>query len=380
MSFNEGDRKRVKILVIGGTGPTGPAIVNGLVSRGHDVTILHSGKHELDTLPDLSVVPHIHANAFDEDSFKEAISGQEYDVVFAMYGRLRSISKILEGRTDHLISIGGVPVYAGFSDPEQDVWPRGVRIPAREDSTLAGDEAAIKIRKICETEETVFQYHPTATHLRYPYIYGPNQILPMEWSLVRRALDGRRHLILADGGLSITTSAFAGNAAHSVLLCLDHADSSRGEIFNVGDDRQLDVYMTAQVVAEELGHEWEILSFPHELARPGYPLLQHHSPSHRLSDTSKIRERLNYRDLFDPVVSLRETVRWQKDNLVGNSDSIEKILQDPFDYRAEDELIDLYRKFATSCQGVRFDSEPGFGFGYYGPRENPGGARGSYRD
>tara|TARA_Y100000588_G_scaffold37485_1_gene35922 strand:- start:1742 stop:2350 length:609 start_codon:yes stop_codon:yes gene_type:complete len=202
----------------------------------------------------------------------------------------------------------------------------------------------------------------------------------MEWSLVRRALDGRRHLILADGGLSITTSAFAGNAAHSVLLCLDHADSSRGEIFNVGDDRQLDVYMTAQVVAEELGHEWEILSFPHELARPGYPLLQHHSPSHRLSDTSKIRERLNYRDLFDPVVSLRETVRWQKDNLVGNSDSIEKILQDPFDYRAEDELIDLYRKFATSCQGVRFDSEPGFGFGYYGPRENPGGARGSYRD
>ena len=115
----------------------------------------------------------------------------------------------------------------------------------------------------------------------------------MEWSLVRRALDGRRHLILADGGLSITTSAFAGNAAHSVLLCLDHADSSRGEIFNVGDDRQLDGYMTAQVVAEELGHEWEILSFPHELARPGYPLLQHHSPSHSLSDTSKIRELLN---------------------------------------------------------------------------------------
>ena len=34
------------ILVIGGTGPSGPLIVNGLVERGHSVTILHTGRHE----------------------------------------------------------------------------------------------------------------------------------------------------------------------------------------------------------------------------------------------------------------------------------------------------------------------------------------------
>ena len=33
-------------LVVGGTGPTGPAIVAGLEARGHDVTICHTGRRE----------------------------------------------------------------------------------------------------------------------------------------------------------------------------------------------------------------------------------------------------------------------------------------------------------------------------------------------
>jgi nucleoside-diphosphate-sugar epimerase len=63
----------VKVLVIGGTGPTGPYIVNGLVERGHRVTILHTGRHELDALPPSEVVPHIHADPFDHGSFTAAI-------------------------------------------------------------------------------------------------------------------------------------------------------------------------------------------------------------------------------------------------------------------------------------------------------------------
>ena len=36
----------MKILVIGGTGPTGIPIVRRLVENGHDLTILHRGTHE----------------------------------------------------------------------------------------------------------------------------------------------------------------------------------------------------------------------------------------------------------------------------------------------------------------------------------------------
>lgn len=41
----------MKALVIGGTGPTGPYIVKGLIERGYRVSIFHSGAHETD-LPD----------------------------------------------------------------------------------------------------------------------------------------------------------------------------------------------------------------------------------------------------------------------------------------------------------------------------------------
>ncbi len=33
----------MQVLVIGGTGPTGPHVVNGLIERGFTVTILHTG-------------------------------------------------------------------------------------------------------------------------------------------------------------------------------------------------------------------------------------------------------------------------------------------------------------------------------------------------
>ena len=42
--------------------------------------------------------------------------------------------------------------------------------------------------------------------MRYPYAYGPYQLVPREWSVVRRVLDGRRlaiQTVLARvGGLS----------------------------------------------------------------------------------------------------------------------------------------------------------------------------------
>lgn len=41
-----------RALIIGGTGPTGPHLVNGLVERGHDVTMMHRGTHDSPLIPD----------------------------------------------------------------------------------------------------------------------------------------------------------------------------------------------------------------------------------------------------------------------------------------------------------------------------------------
>jgi hypothetical protein len=41
---------------VGGTGPTGPGIVNGLLRRGYEVTIPHRGTHEVSFDGDVSPI------------------------------------------------------------------------------------------------------------------------------------------------------------------------------------------------------------------------------------------------------------------------------------------------------------------------------------
>lgn len=382
----------MRILVIGGTGPTGPYIVNGLVDRGHQVTIFHTGRHEVDSLPPESVVPHIHGDPFDLGSTAACLEGLTFDAVFAMYGRLRMLVEFLVGKTPRLFSIGGVPVYPGFAN-DADRFPEGMRFPSTEDdayppigqATLLADPArradhrSDKIRKIIESEARVFDHHPHATHFRYPYIYGAHQVVPKEWPIVKRALDGRRPLILADGGRTVESAAYVENVAHAVLLAVDHIDTSAGRVYNVADDELFSRLQIVQIVEEELGHHFEHINLPFEVAGPAYPTIHHHSSQHRIIDTTRIRNELGYRDVVAPDEALRRTVRWQVAHLPNDHERLMQVLQDPFDYAAEDRLAELFRRFVADCSAVPFELHPGYSSGYYGPEVNPGGKRAGMR-
>ena len=50
----------MRALVVGGTGPTGPFLVCGLLHRGYHVTMLHRGTHEIPEIP--PEVEHLHAD------------------------------------------------------------------------------------------------------------------------------------------------------------------------------------------------------------------------------------------------------------------------------------------------------------------------------
>ena len=62
-----------RVLVIGGTGPTGVGIVRGLVERGWDVTIMHRGLHERAETP--PGVPHLHSDPFDAGAVAQVAAG-----------------------------------------------------------------------------------------------------------------------------------------------------------------------------------------------------------------------------------------------------------------------------------------------------------------
>lgn len=356
-------------LVIGGTGPTGIHIVQGLVDRGWDVTILHRGTHERPETPD--EVTHLHTDPYDADALTEALDGTHWDLVVAMYGRLRRIAEITVGKCDRFISVGGVPAVRGWMNPFL-FEPEGLPVPARDDAPLVADPTEDeKGYRVARTEEIVFSHHPQAAHFRYPYAYGPLQVVPREWSIVRRILDGRTRMIVPDDGLTLHHHGYTENLAHAVLCGIDHPEAAAGHVFNAADDEVLTIRQVVEICAAALDHDLEIVSMPHELAPPAKPLLAQPATTHRVLDTSLLRERLGYRDLVPAREAVARTARWLAANPIAPGAPEEYVLTDPFDYEAEDRLIDAWQAVVASFPTVEFATEPGIGLAYSGPGGRP---------
>ncbi|KDA04865.1 NAD-dependent dehydratase [Microbacterium sp. CH12i] len=332
-------------LVIGGTGPSGPKIVRGLLERGYDVTILHGGQHENGAIP--PEVQHIHADPHFAETLLPAVEGRHDDLVLAQYGRLKTIVDVVSGRTPRLIAIGGATgLAASTADPG---WgPIGKPALLTEHRILP--EHDIEKNKIAyrmvEAQNHLFSAHRhgafSATYLGYPPLYGPNQLAPQDWTVVRRALDGRATLVLPDGGLRLETRAYSQNVANAVLLAADKPEESAGKRYIVTDPHTYTMRQRVEYIASLLGHTFEIIDLPWELARPAHPLYRH-IRDHSLTDSMLIRAELGYTDEFAPADAVKSTVEWLLENRPEPGGAVENQIGDPFDYDAEDRLVHVAR-------------------------------------
>ena len=355
-------------LVIGGTGPSGHFVVNGLLRRGYQVAILHTGRHEVKEIPE--TVEHIHSDPFSESALSDTLGTRTFDLTVAAYGRLRRIAEIMAGRTGRFISIGGAPAYRGYMNPAT-LNPAGMPIPTAEDAPRVSTETEDpKGWRVVQTEQAVFDRHPHATHFRYPLLYGPYQIAPREWCIVRRILDGRP-IIMPDDGLTLNHSAYVENAAHAVLLAVDRPEKAGGQIYNCGDERLLTLRQIGEVIAAALDRRLEIVSMPWRFALAARPLISQPWTTHRVLDLTKLKAELGYADVVAPETGLAYTARWLRDNPPQPGGAAEKILQDPFDYKAEGELITAWQRLCDTMPHVKFEREPGYTATYSGPGGKP---------
>lgn len=346
-----------RALVIGGTGPTGPSLVNGLRAKDFETAILHTGRHEVDTIP--PDVEHIHTNPFKIDELAAAVGDRTFDIVYSMYGRLRDIAPWFVGRTGKFVAVGGMPSYRGYAVPDL-LTPPGLRVPTREEAPRSGEEENDKTAKMVASEDLVFEHHPDATLFRYPLIYGPGQILPREWLVVKRVLDGRRRMIVADGGLTLRTAGYGPNVGHALSLVADHLSVSAGKIYNVADEQCLTAAQTIAVLADALGVDMELVSLPSALATPARPFLTSEHTLHQQMGVDAIRFELGYRDLTPVVEALSETARYLRDHPIERGSITEQRLQDPFDYAAEDALIETYRQRMSEVQPLADAYDPDY--------------------
>jgi len=340
---------KAKALVVGGTGPTGPYLVAGLRERGYDVTIFHRGTHEIPEIP--HDVAHIHGDPHFPETIEAAIGGTTWDLAVVTYGRVRHLAEALVGRVGRFVSVGGFPIYKGYWDPFE-LSPPGMIVPVPEQGTVAGPDDNRFSNLIRVTEEAVLAAHPAAAHFRYPYVYGPHQVEPKEWSIVRRVLDRRPYMLVADGGHALVSRGFAANLAHAVLLAVDLPERSAGQVYNCADETQYSIRQWIQLVAESLGAELPVVSLPYDLAAHADPLLLEGRGFHRLLDLQKLRDDLGYHDVVDVREGVRITAEWLVANRPEPGGLLETAIADRFDYDGEDRLVEAYRAAVEPLQAL----------------------------
>src|SRR2546430_17618989 len=147
-------RKPLRILILGGTGFTGPFQVKYALSRGHKVTVFNRGKTHPGELP-----KEAEQLIGDRNGKLEALKGRTWDVVVDIPTTLpvwvRDAAQILKGNVDRYVFISTISVYSDNSKPGMD-----------ESGPLAEYKGADAMK---ETQQTL-------TASRYG-LYGPLKVL-----------------------------------------------------------------------------------------------------------------------------------------------------------------------------------------------------------
>lgn len=370
----------MKALVVGGTGSTGPYIIDGLLKRGYEVTMLHRGAHEIEMPQEIE---HLHADPHWMESLNEALSGRSFDVVVAVYGRLRLIAEAIKHRTPRLISAGGAqPVYKGWmrvSEPYPWRHMEETRVPVKEDDDLATALGVDNFSELVRDAERVVmkahqEGHYNATHFRYPIVYGPRGIGPAEWVIIRRILDGRRQLIVPGGGMALLSWGFAQNIAHGIMLAIDNPTASAGQIYNICDDRPLATREWIRLVAKVMNHEFEFIEIPFDVLPAEFFVGPNQImwPRHQIMDLTKIKQQLGYQDAVPTERAIEITVKWYLENPPLPGGEVEKNTLDPFDYAMEDRVIQIYTSAKQQLQEQlrqEIDATPVWRHPYAHPRK-----------
>ncbi|MGW8432189.1 NAD-dependent epimerase/dehydratase family protein [Curtobacterium citreum] len=137
------------------------------------------------------------------------------------------------------------PVFGGAVTELQPTVPAGDGDPTSREGYGAAKIAA---------EQVLLDHGAPVTVLRPSKVYGVGIGRPREWFVVRRALDGRERILLADGGRGVDHTTAASGIASLVRIIADAPDR---RILNVADETAPSVLEIVRTVAGLVDHRFD---------------------------------------------------------------------------------------------------------------------------
>jgi len=195
----------LRILILGGTGFTGPFQVAYALARGHKVTTFNRGRR-----PSLEWPAEVEQLVGDRNTGDlKALEGREWDVCIdnptSLPFWVRDAGKVLKGRVGHYLFISTISVYAdgskdGITEDAAVAEYKGSDAMAETQESLRADIAGLygPLKALSEAEARK-QFGENVTIVRPGYIVGPRDETDRFTYWPRRIAEGGEVLVPGDG-------------------------------------------------------------------------------------------------------------------------------------------------------------------------------------
>jgi nucleoside-diphosphate-sugar epimerase len=323
----------MKILLIGGTGLISTAIVNQLIERGDDVTVVNRGVSEK-RIPDS--VKTIVGNRWDYPAFEKLMEGRSFDAVIDMVAfapeNAESVLRAFTGRVKQIVVCSTVCVYGGPL----------TKLPATDDEPHrpVGDygKNKSKIESILLSANGQNGLHTTV--LRPSFTTGEGATasgILFDDSLPNRLKAGLPTIVM-DGGKAAWAIAHVSDVARGFVNSLLNP-KAYGQAYHLTSDEHTTWSGVFEALAKAVGGKWNPVSIPTDWLYEQAPrrsvgvkyIFQYPS----IFDNSKAARDLGFKTTVPLVETFRRQVEWME-----KTGRMKKTAEEPF----EDLMIEAYQK------------------------------------
>jgi nucleoside-diphosphate-sugar epimerase len=333
----------MRILIIGGTGFTGPRVARRLWNEGHEVVLFHRGQTPAELPP---AIRHIYGERRDLPSFINDFKNLSPAVVLDMIAYTEEDARVLTRTFKRLarrvVCISSADVYGAYGrllgmesgppDPlplKEDAPLRQALYPYRAHAAGPHDWT-YDYEKILVERVVMGEPELPGTVLRLPAVYGPKDKQHRLFEYLKRMDDGRPFILLEEKKAGWRwTRGYVENVAAAIALAVTN-EQAAGKIFNLGEPSALTEKAWVQSIALAASWDGEIILAPKSVL-PG--TMNADYTRHLATDTSRLRLELGYAEHVPLQQALRETIEWERAHPPPEVNGAQ------FDYAAEDEIL-----------------------------------------
>ena len=253
--------------------------------------------------------------------------------------------QLLERDVGAVVAISSASVYADrqgrtLDEAESaDDFPEfPIPIPEGQPTVEPGDET-YSTKKVQIEQALLGNDRVPAAVLRPCAIYGRGDRMAREWHFVKRALDQRPYLLLANRGVGHFHTTAVENLAELVRLL---AASPRTDVYNCGDPDPPELLEIVRMIGGAMSHPFTEVLLPEPPARGDVGATPWSVPKPLLVDMRKAERELGYRPATTWAAALPRQVEWLVE-ATSSRDWREVLPRGAqylsFDYDAEDDIV-----------------------------------------